>query len=62
MNTKPPVVIGDCRDAELIDALFGSVSEFARLVELLGDNFTYNGITVQYIEDSDIHNFFEKNY
>ena len=31
----------DCRNESLIDEIFGSVSEFARLCEENGDNFVY---------------------
>jgi hypothetical protein len=51
--------LGDCRSEELIDELFGSVSEFACLVEEHGDNFTHNGIIVKYNANTDIHTFYE---
>lgn len=49
--------IGDCRDESLIEEIFGSVSEFARLVEENGDNFTFEKITITYDDESDIHTF-----
>ena len=55
MTTK----LGDCRNEELIDELFGSVSEFACLVEENGDNFTHNGVKVKYNANTDIHTFYE---
>lgn len=50
--------IGDCRDEALVDDLFGSVTELACLCETYGDNFTYQGIRVEYNPDTDIHSFF----
>ncbi len=54
-----PVPIGDCRSEEVIEHIFGSVSEFACLVEEHGDNFEYNGFQVVYNEKKDIHYFYE---
>ena len=42
----------------MVDHIFGSASEFARQVELNGNNFTYEGVRVEYDEDEDIHYFF----
>jgi hypothetical protein len=50
-------VIGDCRDEGLIEEIFGSVSEFARLVEENGDNFVFGKVSIEYDEESDIHTF-----
>jgi hypothetical protein len=50
--------IGDCRDESLIEEIFGSVSEFARLVEEMGDNFTFKNFVVSYNEVEDIHSFY----
>jgi hypothetical protein len=50
--------IGDCRDESLIEEIFGSVSEFARLVEEIGDNFTFKNFVVSYNEVEDIHSFY----
>lgn len=52
--------IGDCRNDDLIDDIFGSTSEFARLVEQYGDDFTYENIVVKYDPNEDIHYFFER--
>src|SRR4051812_15559883 len=49
--------IGNCVNDEVVDAIFGSVSEFANQVEENGDNFTYGNITVEYDEITDIHSF-----
>ena len=51
--------IGNCVDEDLVERLFGSVSEFARLVEVHGDEFQLGNLTVRYNEDEDIHSFFE---
>lgn len=51
--------LGDCRDENLIEELFGSVSEFARLVEENGDNFKYENIKIKYSKKTDIHSFFK---
>jgi len=52
-------LIGDCTCEETVEGIFGSVSEFARQVELHGDNFVYNGINVLYDSIEDIHCFVE---
>jgi len=51
--------LGDCRNETLISNLFGSVSEFARLVEENGDNFTHKGITITYDDDLSRHSFWD---
>lgn len=63
MKTTRPIDkegwIGDCRDEILVEEIFGSVSEFARLVEEMGDEFVHNGnVRVEYDEISDIHTFY----
>ncbi len=50
-------VFGTCVVEELVEHIFGSVSEFARQVEENGDNFTYNEYTITYDEKEDIHTF-----
>lgn len=54
--------IGDCRDEELVNQLFGDVSAFACEVEQSGDNFishTFMGkVSVKYNQKKDIHSFF----
>jgi len=50
--------IGDCRSEELIEEIFGSISEFARLVEEEGDNFIYGNYKITYNERLDRHTFF----
>jgi 8-oxo-dGTP pyrophosphatase MutT (NUDIX family) len=53
--------IGDCRDEKLVDDIFGGVSEFARQIEINGDNFQYGNINVSYDPRSDIHTFWKTN-
>ena len=48
----------DCTELDMVDHIFGSASEFARQVELNGNNFTYEGVRVEYDEDEDTHYFF----
>ena len=51
--------LGDCRDAELIEIIFGSVSELDRLVEKHGNNFTLGDVVVKYNRKNDRHSFYE---
>jgi hypothetical protein len=52
-------LIGNCTQEDVVDDIFGSVSEFARQVELNGDTFLYNDeVVVKYDEDNDVHYFF----
>lgn len=57
-----PNLLGDCRDEAMVENLFGSVTDFAQLVEEFGDEFTYQGVTVRYNEDTDIHTFYKLRY
>ena len=50
-------IIGTCLDATCIEDIFGTVSEFARQVEMHGDEFIYQRIEVVYDEKTDIHTF-----
>ena len=50
--------LGDCRDESLIEELFGSVTDFARLVEEMGDNFVFRSFVVSYDREKDIHSFY----
>ena len=52
--------IGNCINQELVEEIFGSVSEFARQVELNGNSFTYGKYKIKYNAKTDIHSFFEK--
>ena len=51
--------LGNCINQTLIELIFGSVSEFARLIEEKGDNFTVDNIRVIYDENKDIHSLYE---
>lgn len=51
-------LLGDCQNESLIEEIFGSNSEFARQVELNGDNFKFGKYLVKYNEKKDIHFFF----
>lgn len=55
-------LLGTCVNEDLIDDLFGSVSEFACLVEDNGDNFVHGNIVIRYDEDSDTHSFYLKDH
>lgn len=53
-------MIGNCTEEDVVDDIFGSVSEFARQVEENGDEFLYqNDVVVTYDEDNDIHYFYQ---
>lgn len=52
--------IGNCTQEDIVEDIFGSISEFARQVEIHGDEFTYNNIIVKYDDSSDIHSFYMK--
>lgn len=54
---KKLVEVGTCQSEDLIEDIFGSVTEFAQVVEQLGDNFTFNEYTVTYNDEVDIHTF-----
>ena len=53
------VRLGVCKNEELVEDIFGSVSEFSRQVELHGDNFTYRNIKVTYNPKTDTHTFYK---
>lgn len=53
-------LIGDCRDESLIEEIFGSVTDFARLVEENGDNFIYGKYKIEYNHKKDRHYFYLK--
>lgn len=50
--------LGNCTNENLICELFGSVSEFARIVEEFGDNFKLGNVLVKYNAKKDIHTFY----
>jgi hypothetical protein len=52
-------MIGNCTQDDVVEGIFGSVSEFARQVEENGDEFVYGDrVVVKYDESKDIHYFF----
>jgi len=53
--------LGNCKDENLIEALFWDISNFARLVEEKGDNFTIGDICVKYDDSTDTHSFYSIN-
>ena len=52
---------GNCTEDDVIESIFGDVSEFARLVEENGDEFEINDLIVRYDSDADVHSFYYKN-
>lgn len=52
--------IGDCRDENLVDKLFGSVTDFACAVEENGNDFELGWLAVKYNPKTDIHTFYKK--
>jgi hypothetical protein len=50
-------IIGDCRNENLIEQIFGSVSAFACVIEEYGDSFTYGNVNVTYDDNLDRHTF-----
>ena len=53
-------VIGTSKDKQLVEDIFGSVSEFASLVKEYGDWFEMDGLYVEYDEETDVHTFLEQ--
>ncbi len=52
-------MFGDCTQEDVVEDIFGSVSEFARQVEENGDEFMCKDqIVITYDESNDIHCFF----
>lgn len=52
--------IGNCTQDETVDNIFGDVSEFARQVEMNGDEFEIDNLVVKYDPEEDIHHFYMK--
>ena len=52
--------LGNCTEDDVVDDIFGSMSEFARMVEKHGDDFTLGNLVVKYDDDEDIHHFYKK--
>jgi len=51
-------ILGTCQSEELINDIFGSVTDFAQAVEEYGDNFKYGNYIIKYNDDLDIHTFY----
>ncbi len=51
--------LGNCTEDDVVDDIFGNVSEFARVVEEHGDEFTLGNLVVKYDDDQDIHYFYK---
>jgi hypothetical protein len=59
MRTFNNKMFGDCTQEDVVEDIFGSVSEFARQVEENGDEFMCKDqIVITYDESNDIHCFF----
>lgn len=54
------VYYGNCTQDEVVDDIFGDVSEFARQVELHGDEFEIDNLVVKYDDAEDVHHFYMK--
>lgn len=57
-NNEKLSYIGNCTQDDVVDDIFGNVSEFARMVELHGDEFSVDDLVVKYDDDKDIHHFY----
>lgn len=55
---KTAQYVGNCTQDDVIDELFGSVTDFAQCVDEHGDDFELNGLRVTYNQDTDIHSFY----
>ena len=54
------IYYGNCTQDEAVDDIFGDVSEFARQVELHGDEFEIDNLVVKYDDEEDVHHFYMK--
>lgn len=54
------VYYGNCTQDDIVDDIFGSVSEFARMIDTYGDNFKIGDLIVKYDDITDIHHFYYK--
>lgn len=52
--------IDDCRNENLVNEIFGSVSEFARQVEINGNEFEFKNYYIRFSPKRDIHLFYLK--
>ena len=63
INKEKMECVGNCTDENIVELIFGSVSEFARQVEENGDRFIYkNYIVVTYDVENDIHYFWKNKF
>ena len=58
VKNESPNYIGNCTQDEVVDDIFGNVSEFGRQVELHGDEFEFDNVEVKYDPEKDIHHFY----
>lgn len=58
MNMQTLQKLGDCRNESLVEELFGSVTDFARIAEEMGNNFVFRNFVVSYDMEKDIHSFY----
>jgi hypothetical protein len=50
--------IGTCVDKDLVEYLFGSVSEFRSVLKKQDSTFLYKGVKVSYDPSEDLHYFY----
>ena len=53
------IKLGTCRNEALINNLFGSVTDFAQIIEEKGDCFSHGNIIATYNPQTDIHTFWK---
>jgi len=53
--------IGNCKDDDVIEHIFGDATNFAQAVEKYGNEFTVKDLVVKYDPEADIHSFYYKN-
>ena len=51
---------GNCTQDEVVNNIFGDVNEFARQVDLNGDEFEIDDLVVKYDDEKDVHHFYIK--
>lgn len=55
---KSTYPFGNCTEEFVVKSIFGSVSEFARQIEINGDNFDFEKYRIVYDETKDVHYFY----
>ena len=58
MKTEGLNYIGNCTEDDIVEDIFGNVSEFARQVEMYGDEFKVGNLVVKYDYETDVHQFY----